>query len=108
MGVFDKVKKILFDEEELEDLPVHEDKEVDEMKKGGGVILHHEDDVEEDTIQEVKVPEEKPVALRFPVEMEENTTEFELTDIQSRLNEDDFNRTEEIEKKISSRNTMKL
>ena len=109
MGIFDKVKKILFDEEEIEDLPVRDDKreEENEMAQSGGVILHHAEDEEEDTIQEVKVPEEKPATLRFPIFEEEEKderivneedTDLELNEIQKRLDEDNLNRTVELEK----------
>ena len=98
MGVFDKVKKILFDEEELEDLPNHdkEQEEMEEVGSKGGIILHHQE--EEDVIQEVKVPEEKPTSLRFPVDVDDYTGDYELSDIQSRLDEENLSRTQEIEK----------
>ena len=101
MGLFDTVKKILFDEEEIEDLPVRNDKkdetELKEAKESGGVIIHNE----EDTITEVKVPEEKPTSLVFPVRVDdeiEDTTEHEIKEIQSRLDEDEINRTQQIER----------
>ncbi len=100
MGLFDKVKKILFDEEEIEDLPVRNDKKQDDEESAaqasGGVIIHNE----EDTITEVKVPEEKPSSLIFPVKDEdfEDTEEQEIEEINSRLEEDDINRTQEIER----------
>ena len=99
MGIFDAVKKILFDEDEIDDLPVRDDKKEDEDKSEGGVIFHNNNN-EEDTITEVKVPEEKPSSLTFPVRDKdfEDTDEHNISEIQSRLREDEQNRTQEIER----------
>lgn len=95
MGLFDKVKKILFDEEEIEDLPVRNDKEEkgksqeDEViktikretreEKKGGVIIHNDRDYEdEDTITEVKVPVETPKSFSFPIMMDDEEEVQEL------------------------------
>ena len=116
MGLFDKVKKILFDEEEIEDLPVKTSKEEVEEEhdikaimgqddKKGGVIVHN-NNVEEDTITEVKVPEEKPKSYSFPIFMDDEEEVIEelpkresVQDTQQlRLQEDEFDRTREIER----------
>ena len=115
MGLFDKVKKILFDEEEIEELPVRTDKEEDKeehdikeiMKqddKKGGVIIHNNN--EEDTITEVKVPEEKPRSFAFPIMMDDDDEVVEelpkrerVQDTQQlRLQENELDRTREIER----------
>ena len=115
MGLFDKVKKILFDEEEIDEtLPIRTDEiekeknriEQEEVRQPenrversrGGVIFHN-NDVEEDTITEVKVPEEKPTSLVFPVKVDDFEEEKEKEDtVQMRLKEDEFDRTREIER----------
>jgi hypothetical protein len=98
MGIFDTVKKILFDEDEIDDLPVRDDKKEEKEDKHdeGGVIFHNE----EDTITEVKVPEEKPASLTFPVRDRdfEDTDKVDVREVQSRLREDEQNRTQEIER----------
>ena len=132
MGLFDKVKKILFDEEEIDDLPVRTDepekkekkeeslfRSVKEDKKGGVIIHNDEDDkkedfVDEDTITEVKVPVETPKSFAFPIMMDDDDEEIEelpkretvrepikepVQDTQQlRLQEDEFDRTKEIER----------
>jgi hypothetical protein len=96
MGLFDTVKKILFDEDEIDDsLPVRNDKKEDKDKHDDGGIIFHNN--EEDTITEVKVPEEKPTSLVFPVRVDD-TDEHDLRALQERLEEDEMNRTQNIEK----------
>lgn len=115
MGLFDKVKKILFDEEEIDEtLPIRTD-EIEKEKKRiekeehdevsetrfdnrarGGVIFHN-DEADEDTITEVKIPEEKPSSLVFPVRVDDFEEEKEDT-VQMRLKEDEFDRTQELER----------
>ena len=95
MGLFDKVKKILFDEEEIEDLPTRDDKVEKESSKEddvintfkkesredkkGGVIIHNDNEYdEEDTITEVKVPVETPKSFAFPIMMDDDDEIEEL------------------------------
>lgn len=71
MGLMDKVKKILFDEDVIEvpvdsdELPERTPKKVkrDEPVEKKGVIEYHndEEEIEEDTIKEVIIPKEEPV-----------------------------------------------
>ena len=83
MGLFDKVKKILFDEDEV-DVPVKEDKLPERVPKrkiakneDGGIINYHDD---EDTIKEVHVPKEvstPPVSntsksFNFPMDVDDD------------------------------------
>lgn len=83
MGLFDKVKKILFDEDEVEvpvegnELPEREPKKYDNKKS---VIEDHngdkEDEVSEDTIVEIKLPvEEDEVpkkSFKFDVDLDDD------------------------------------
>ena len=114
MGIFDKVKRILFDDEDIEDLPTKEPKKEEKVeekvnsrdlfeeieKENGGIIIHN--DVEEDTITEVKVPVDKNESFIFPVKVddedifEEKKEKFDTQ--QLRLKEDEFDRTKEIER----------
>ena len=115
MGLFDKVKKILFDEEEIDEtLPIRtdeiekekkrieteekrepEEKRFENRSRSGGVIFHN-NEVDEDTITEVKVPEEKPSSFAFPV-LDDFDDDKEDT-VQMRLKEDEFDRTQELER----------
>ena len=113
MGIFDKVKHILFDED-TDDLPLRTDKEEKEEKKEekhdlfeelekestGGVVIHNE--VDEDTITEVKVPVEKKESFIFPMKMDDEEeiapVERENDTTELRLKEEDFDRTREIER----------
>lgn len=75
MGVFDKLKKVLFDEEEIEvpissdELPERQPKKVEEPKVNNTHVIDHSSD-EEDTIKEVKVPEDNPNdnRIKFPID----------------------------------------
>ncbi|MCR4581596.1 MAG: hypothetical protein K5666_03705 [Bacilli bacterium] len=121
MGIFDKVKRILFDDEDIEELPVRtekkeeKEKDTEEVEKenrnlfeeiereNSGVVIHN--DVDEDTITEVKVPVEKDESFIFPVKVDDDDDIFEtkkdeptLDTQQLRLKEDDFDRTKEIER----------
>lgn len=82
MGVFDKLKKVLFDEEEIEvpissdELPERQPKKVEEPKANNTHVIDYHND-EEDIIKEVKVPAEEKFEndnrVRFPVDdFEEN------------------------------------
>lgn len=67
MGLFDKIKGILFDEEVVEvpvnsdELPEREPKSVKKEELRGFKDYHSEDVVEEDTIKEVVIPKEEEV-----------------------------------------------
>lgn len=77
MGVFDKIKEILFDEEVVktdepqEELPERKPKKVFKNNQGGIIDYNESSD---DTIQEVQVPKETKYesvsTLKFPVDME--------------------------------------
>lgn len=65
MGLFDKIKGILFDEEEVEipvnsdELPEREPKTIKKEEVRGFKDYHSEEVVEEDTIKEVVIPKEE-------------------------------------------------
>ena len=71
MAIFDKIKHILFDEEDVEidvgenELPEREPKPA-KIKAGQGFVDHHA--VEEDTIAEVKLPKEEDEVKEEPVQ----------------------------------------
>lgn len=85
MGLVDKFKKILFDEDVIE-VPVSNDELPEKTKKAKkedkntGFIDYHNDEVEEDTIKEIKVPaydekeemevEEAPKTFSFPQDID--------------------------------------
>lgn len=91
MGLMDKVKHLLFDEEEVVEVPVKSDelpkrevKKEEEFKSRGSFINHHENDEEEDPIKEIIVPKEKPVEIEKEVVTREETRRFNFPD------DDDF------------------
>lgn len=75
MGVFDKLKKVLFDEEDIEvpissdELPERQPKKVEEPKNNTPRVIDYHND-EEDTIKEIKVPEDDASdnRIRFPID----------------------------------------
>ncbi len=75
MGVFDKLKKVLFDEEDIEvpissdELPERQPKKVETPKNNNTHVIDYHND-EEDTIKEVKVPEDdiNDNRVRFPID----------------------------------------
>lgn len=88
MGLMDKVKKILFDEDEVE-IPVNSDelperapkmgKEHEATTQRGFIDYHRDEDIEEDTIKEIKVPKdnyddegetEESNTFNFPVDID--------------------------------------
>ncbi len=83
MGLVDKFKKILFDEEEIEvpvgndELPERPSKKIKNSKveKKGFIDYHHDDSFEEDTIKEVVVPKDEPAKnnFNFPVDIDFET-----------------------------------
>lgn len=97
MGLMDKVKKILFDEEDVEvtvsdgELPERTPKDKEKKvhahtreEKAGFIDYHHEEEIDENPIKEVKVPEYDKI----------ETKKFNMP-------EDDFDDTSEEEKEIS-------
>lgn len=86
MGLMDKVKKILFDEDEVEipvnseELPERTPKKPKKEEKKGFIEYHHDEDikpVEEDTIKEVIVPKEEVLepknSFNFPIDLDFDT-----------------------------------
>lgn len=84
MGLMDKVKKLLFDEDIVEvpvksdELPKRETKEIEEFPSRGSFINHHE--VEENPIKEVILPKEE----KEEIIEKEDTKKFNFVD------DDDF------------------
>ncbi len=76
MGVLDKVKKILFDYEDVEvpissdELPERQNKKVEESPKSSNTHFIDHGVSEEDTIKEIKVPEEdeNETRIKFPID----------------------------------------
>lgn len=100
MGVFDKIKEILFDEEVVktdepqEELPERKPKKVFKNNQGGIIDYNESSD---DTIQKVEVPKEDKYetvsTLKFPVDME--------SDIPSRSSKYE-------NKKVENKETVKI
>ncbi len=83
MGVFDKLKKVLFDEEDIEvpissdELPERHPKKVEEPKSNTTHVIDYHND-EEDTIKEIKVPEDdvSDNRIRFPIDVFEDVDDI--------------------------------
>lgn len=101
MGLFDKIKGILFDEEEVDvpinsdELPEREPKKVEKQEVRGFKDYHSEEEVEteEDTIKEVVIPkEEEEVEEVQPKRTFNMPIDFEMEEevpLRSRVKEED-------------------
>lgn len=89
MGIMNKIKGILFDEDEIEvpvdsdELPERTAKEVKrtEKKMSGGFVEHHSDSEEENPIKEIIIPKEETNETRITRESSKNSeNHFNLVD----------------------------
>lgn len=89
MGIMNKIKGILFDEDEIEvpvdsdELPDRTPKEVKrtEKKMSGGFVEHHSDSEEENPIKEIIIPKEEANETKMTREVQEKSeNHFNLVD----------------------------